>query len=138
VGGDHVVGIAIVLIDQLLCNPIRWIIDIVIPDTKLGSYPKTTGWLHLVDLVFGLALVATSEEILFRRCMRHMFQPLLGEDKMVIVTSLIFGAYHWWTGIGNVVAVALLGVPLMLFYLRSKALWPVVVAHYFTDVLAFG
>jgi uncharacterized protein len=52
--------------------------------------------------------------------------------------SILFGAYHWWTGIGNIVEAVLIGVLLMLFYRRSGALWPVVFAHYLTDIVDFA
>ena len=57
---------------------------------------------------------------------------------LLVVTSLLFGAYHWWTGIGNIVEAVLIGVLLMLFYRRSVALWPVVLAHYLTDTVDFA
>jgi uncharacterized protein len=63
--------------------------------TVLGAYPNPSGWLYLVDVVFGIALVAYSEEIVFRRCARHLFQIYLGDGyALVIITSLLFGAYH--------------------------------------------
>ena len=69
------------------------------------------GWDHVV---FGLALVAYSEEIVFRRCARHLFQIYLGDSYVsVFVTSLLFGAYHWWTGVGNIVEAAMMGILLM-------------------------
>lgn len=113
-------------------------IDAAFPGTKLGSYPALPGWLRAFDLVFGLALVAAHEEILFRRFARHAFQPWLGDGGMMIaVTSLAFAAYHWWSGIGNICEAALLGVLLMLAYRRVGALWPVMLAHYLMDVVSF-
>ena len=56
---------------------------------------------------------------------------------LVIFSSVLFGAYHWWTGVGNIAEAVLIGLLLMLFYLRSVALWPVVLAHYLTDVIDF-
>ena len=68
----------------------------------LGPYPEVQGWLHAVDIFFGLGLVALSEEIVFRRCARQVFQIYLNDGYvLVVVTSILFGAYHWWTGIGN-------------------------------------
>ena len=93
----------------------------------------------LPRLCMGSALVAYSEEIMFRRCARHLFQIYLNDGyALVVVTSMLFGAYHWWTGIGNSVEAVLIGVLLMLFYRRSVALWPVVLAHYLTDVVDFA
>jgi uncharacterized protein len=84
-------------------------------------------------------LVAYSEEVVFRRCARHLFQIYLNDGyALVVVTSLLFGAYHWWTGFGNIVEAVLIGILLMLFYRRSAALWPVVLGHYLTDVVDFA
>jgi uncharacterized protein len=110
-----------------------WVVGIVLVDHYLY------GWLHIVDAVFGLALVAYSEEIVFRRCARHLFQIYLNDGyAMVVVTSILFGAYHWWTGIGNIIEAVLIGILLMLFYRRSAALWPVVLGHYVTDIVDFA
>ena len=117
----------------------RRTLNTVLPATVLGGYPESHGWLHTVDVVFGLALVAYSEEIVFRRCARQVFQIYLNDGyALVVVTSILFGAYHWWTGIGNIVEAVLIGILLMLFYRRSAALWPVVLAHYLTDIVDFG
>ena len=65
---------------------------LALPAKVLGGYPETHGWLHIVDVVFGLALVAYSEEIVFRRCARHLFQIYLNDGyALVVVTSLLFG-----------------------------------------------
>ena len=131
--------VGIVLFDRYICGWIRRSLNTALPATVLGGYPESDGWLHIVDVVFGLALVAYSEEIVFRRCARHVFQIYLDDGyALVVVTSMLFGAYHWWTGIGNIVEAVLIGVLLMLFYRRSVALWPVVLAHYLTDMVDFG
>jgi CAAX protease family protein len=131
--------VAIVLVDHYICGWIRRTLNTALRTTVLGGYPESHGWLHTVDVVFGLALVAYSEEIVFRRCARHVFQIYLNDGYvLVVITSLLFGAYHWRTGIGNIVEAVLIGVLLMLFYRRSAALWPVVLAHYLTDIVDFG
>ena len=131
--------LGIVLFDHYVCGWIRHTLNAALPATVLGGYPELYGWLHIIDVVFGLALVAYSEEIVFRRCARHLFQTYLNDGyALVVVTSILFGAYHWWTGIGNIVEAVLIGVLLMLFYRRSAALWPVVLAHYLTDVVDFA
>src|ERR1700730_1453362 len=71
----------------------------------LGQYPHPTGWLKAFDLFFGLALVAISEEVIFRRYIRLAFRPYLGDGIFaVLTTSVLFGAYHWWAGLGNVLS----------------------------------
>jgi CAAX protease family protein len=136
---DVLGSVGTVLVDHYVCGWIRRTLNTALPATVLGSYPETHGWLHIVDVVFGLALVAYSEEIVFRRSARHLFQIYLNDGyALVVVTSILFGAYHWWTGIGNIVEAILIGVLLMLFYRRSAALWPVVLGHYLTDIVDFG
>jgi hypothetical protein len=129
----------IVLFDHYVCGWIRHTVNAALPATVLGGYPELHGWLHYFDAVFGLALVAYSEETVFRRCARYVFQAYLKDGyALVLVTAVLFGAYHWWTGVGNIIEALLIGILLMLFYLRSAALWPVVLAHYLTDVVDFA
>jgi uncharacterized protein len=131
--------VGVVVADHYLGGWVRRTIDAALPATALGFYPQLSGWLYFVDLVFGLALVAYSEEILFRRCARHVFQLYLDDSRvMVFATSLLFGAYHWWTGVGNIVQATLAGILLMLFLQRSGALWPIVLCHYLADVIDFA
>jgi len=126
----------IVLFDHFICGWIRRTINAALPATILAGYPEPHGLIHILDVVLGLALVAYSEEIVFRRCARHVFETYLNDGyALVVVTSLLFGAYHWWTGVGNIVEAVLTGILLMLFYRRSVALWPVVLAHYLTDIV---
>jgi membrane protease YdiL (CAAX protease family) len=130
--------IGLVLVDFLLRGWLTRTINAAIPGTALGMYPVASGWLYAFDLVVGLALVAYHEEIVFRRVARHVCHTWLGDGyAMVVVTSLFFAAYHWWSGIGNVCVAFLLGVGLMLGYRRLGTLWPVAVAHYLMDVAAF-
>ena len=129
----------IVVADHYLGGWARRTINTALPASVLGVYPQPSGWLHLLDVVFGLVLVAYNEEIVFRRCARHLFQFSLGDGYLLLfVTSLLFGAYHWWTGVGGIVEAAMMGVLLMLFFRRSGALWPVVLGHYLTDIVDFA
>jgi uncharacterized protein len=80
----------------------------VFPSTVLGHYPVSKGWLHWFDMAFGLGLDTYTEEVVFRRCARQVFKPYVGDGTlMVLLTSLLFGAYHWWSGVGNILAAML-------------------------------
>jgi uncharacterized protein len=50
---------------ERLSQPVNHLVNEVFPMTVLGAYPRPSGWLYFIDLVFGLALVAVSEEISF-------------------------------------------------------------------------
>jgi hypothetical protein len=123
----------------LIDHPVRALIDSALPGTVVGRYPPSQGWLHAVDVTFGLALVAYQEELVFRRCGRIVFGAWLGDGfGMVLATSILFAGYHWWTGIGNMVTTLLFGIGAMWLYRRAGVLWPVVLSHYLVDLAAFA
>jgi uncharacterized protein len=68
---------------------------------------------------------------------RVVFRSLGDGIGMVAVTSVIFGLFHWWTGLPNMLLATAAGVFLVLLYRRAGALWPAVVAHYLIDVWIF-
>jgi hypothetical protein len=93
--------VGLVITEHYLGGWIWRTINAALPATVLGTYPRLSGWLYFTDVVFGIALVAYSEEIVFRRCARHIFKIYMADGYgLVVVTSLLFGAYHWWTGLG--------------------------------------
>jgi len=130
--------VGVVVADFFFSRWTRRIISNAFPQTVLGVYPRPSGSLYLLDLLLGLALVAYSEEVVFRRCASNVFKPYSGDGyALVFTTSVLFGCFHWWTGLGNMVAAAATGVPLMLLLLRSGVLWPAVLAHYLVDIVYF-
>jgi hypothetical protein len=130
--------IGLVLAHFLLGNLIARLVDAAIPGTALGTYPVVAGWLHALDLTAGIALVAYHEEVVFRRLAREALQPWIGDGTaMIVATASLFGAYHWWSGAGNICMAFLVGVLLMLAYRHLAALWPLVVAHYLVDLGVF-
>ncbi|MDF0522976.1 CPBP family intramembrane metalloprotease [Bradyrhizobium yuanmingense] len=128
----------VLLLERLSQWPQR-LLNASFPATVLGVYPHPIGWLNAFDLIFGLALVAVSEEIIFRRYLRAALQPYVGDGTFAfLVTSVLFGAFHWWAGLGTVLLATMSGCLLMLMFRRSGALWPVALAHYIVDIIAFA
>jgi uncharacterized protein len=82
--------------------------------------------------------VALHEEIVFRRVMREVLAPLGDGRAMALVSAVLFGAFHWWTGIPNMVAAGVFGYIAMRIYCHSGALWPLVVIHYLADLWTFA
>jgi membrane protease YdiL (CAAX protease family) len=110
-----------------------------IPDFALGTYPAPAGWLFALHLAFGLPLAAWLEEIVYRRLAFGALAPLLGsESARILLSAVIFGAIHWWTGIYNVIGTLLAGILFMLCYRRTGALWPAVAAHFILNLFWFG
>lgn len=138
------ISLAIVINWGLLLIPITWVALIVglicgalLPELRVGYYPRPEGWLRVLDLTFGIALVAWHEEIVFRRVMRLALQGLGDGRVMILVSSAVFGAYHWWTGVPNMIIAGVFGLVFMRLYCRSGALWPIVAIHYLADLWFF-
>jgi len=111
----------------------------LVPLPRAGFYPTTQGLLYWFDITAGLLLVAFSEELLFRRVARIALGSILGDGwRMIAATAILFGAYHWWTGVWGALSAAIIGCLFMVFYRRAGVLWPVVAAHYTVDLIAFS
>lgn len=137
------VSLAIAINWGLLLIPITWLAWIIgdayaafLPEFRLGFYPAPAGWLRSFDLTFGIALVAIHEELVFRRAMRMALAELGDGRAMTLVSALLFGAYHWWTGVPNMIYATIFGIVAMVIYRRVGALWPVMVIHYLADFSA--
>jgi uncharacterized protein len=131
--------IGLVAFDRIVDHAVAGYVSAMVPSTRIGQFPPVHGWLFAVDISFGLALVAYSEEVIFRRCSREVLTGLVGDKAaMVIISAVLFASYHWWTGVGNIIAAMLFGLLAMLFYRRAGALLPVVLAHYLCDVANFS
>lgn len=127
--------VALVAFDRLVGRTAGAYADALMPGSSIAHYPAPHGVLFIIDISFGLALAAYSEELIFRRCGRCIIGAVLGDGAaMTAVTAVLFAAYHWWTGAGNILAALLFGVAAMLLYRRAAALSPVVLAHYLSDV----
>ena len=135
--GQVVAGVLIAVVTIVLLVVVERKLWNILPDLSLGHYPRATGWLHFLDLTFGVALVAVHEELVFRRLARLAFSRLGDGRAMIAVTSLLFALFHWWTGPLNMLVAGLAGVVLMLLYRTAGALWPAIVAHYCVDLYAF-
>jgi len=124
-----------VLIDQ-----VGWrILEQVLPNTQMTFMPKIKNPLmNLFDLTFGVALVAVSEEIVFRG---YCFSALQGRWRpwvVVAVSAILFGLIHWSQGLHAIVSTALWGILPMVAMARTGSIIPAMIAHYITDLVSLG
>jgi hypothetical protein len=92
----------------------------------------------MIDSGSGEALVAVSEEIMFRRY-------IWGTHFSLILATASAPCHHLSfvrrislvTGLGNVLPTTTVCILLMLVLRRSGALWPTVLAHYLVDLIPF-
>ena len=111
--------------------------SLFLPSLKTGGYPGIEGWLKLVDLSLGLALVSLSEELVSRGLLRAWLSGRLSPFWFYAVSSSIFGLTHWSNGLTAVANTALIGGLLMYSLVRTGSLWPALIAHYLVDLAYF-
>ncbi|MGE4552582.1 MAG: CPBP family intramembrane glutamic endopeptidase, partial [Desulfovibrionaceae bacterium] len=104
------------------------------PDMEAGP-----DWLGPLDLTFGLALVAVSEEVLSRGVFWAWLRWRgLGAAVCIPVTAAAFALTHWSDGPGNLLAALGFGLVYGLGRWRSGSVWPAVPAHFAIDYLYFS
>lgn len=87
--------------------------------------------------VLGVSLSAgICEELLFRGFLIHYLQADLGVVAAVLISSLLFGLFHFYQGWQGVLKTALVGLFLALVYLWTGSLWIVIVLHFVYDAFA--
>ncbi len=79
------------------------------------------------------------EEIAFRGYLMTRLR-ILGKTKTwvmpVIVSSLAFGICHAYQGWPGLILLTVYGFMFALLYLRTRSLWPCIIAHFFQDFTA--
>lgn len=101
--------------------------------------PIETDALKSFDLTVGIALVALSEEIVFRGAFVRFWQKFQYSEWSLYVTSgLAFGLLHAHQGLSGIILTAVSGTILMTLYRRTGSLWAPILAHYLLDVILFA
>ena len=111
---------------------------VVTPNTAaLGNYRQSI--LLVFDLTAGIYLVALSEEIVGRRIAARVLRGFTSSSTaVVLISALLFGLVHWGSGWFVVAMATIGGILLMILYLYTRRLWPVVTVHCVFDVLIFS
>lgn len=95
-------------------------------------------WWAVPVLVLAAAQNAVLEEIVvvgyLMTRLRELGWQLVG---VVAVSATLRGAYHLYQGFGAFVGNAVMGVIFALFFLRTRRVMPLVIAHTLLDIVAF-
>ena len=98
----------------------------------------TDVWWSVPVLVLSAAGNAALEEFIMVGYLLTRLRELGWQTwRAVLVTALIRGTYHIYQGWGALLGNAIMGVVFALFFLRTKRLLPLVLAHTLLDVVAF-
>ena len=95
-------------------------------------------WWDVVLLVFQAAGTAIAEEVIVCGYLLHRFRQL-GWNPYValVVAALVRGSYHLYQGFGGGLANVVLGLFFGTLYQRRGRLWPLLLAHFLIDAVAF-
>ena len=113
----------------------------VVPSTKrAGRGPPTRrqGWREApVLLVWSFANAFAEETVVVLWLLTRLKQLNLVPWKAVALSSLLRGSYHLYQGFSAGVGNIIMGVVFAWFYQRTNKIWPLVIAHFLIDALAF-
>ena len=110
-----------------------------LPWTGIGTVPyDIDSPLAFWDYWFGLALVAVSEEVIFRglalsACRKLKLHPIL----IFILPAVIFALIHWSSGSRNMVLAFSFGLILMVPTYRTGSVIPAIIGHYVANLYLF-
>ena len=115
------------------------VISRLVPGLDLFDFPVIENNLvRWLDLTLGLALVAISEELIFRSAMGPLLRQRAYSPAAVLwVSAILFAAIHWSGGLGVIVTALVAGVLFMWVYQRIGSVVPLIVAHFLVDFLLF-
>lgn len=102
-------------------------------------FPSTLNMAHKIfDLTIGVALVAVTEELIFRRYYYSFFAYITKRSWLgVLFQAFFFAIGHWATGTTNVVGCFVFGLFTGAFYHYKKDLKPLICAHFAVDFITF-
>ena len=91
-----------------------------------------------LGLVVPMSLfVGLYEEVLVRGFLLSRLRALSGGNLVpVVVSTAIFGAVHFPQGLAGMVQTAAIGLALALVVVRTRTLWPAILAHATIDSLS--
>jgi uncharacterized protein len=112
----------------------------IIPDIHLFNYPKyDSTFSKIVDLTFGLIIVALSEELIFRGyCYSYLTEKKYSYVKIIVISSVIFGLIHWSIGITAIITTGLWGIFTIISVKKTDSIFPSLLAHYLLDLISFS
>ncbi|MEW2382585.1 CPBP family intramembrane glutamic endopeptidase [Micromonospora sp. NPDC047707] len=95
-------------------------------------------WWTVPVLILAAVQNAVLEEVIVVGYLMTRLRQLRWRFGAVIATSaLLRGSYHLYQGFGAFLGNAVMGVVFSLFYLRTRRVMPLVVAHTLLDIVAF-
>jgi membrane protease YdiL (CAAX protease family) len=107
-------------------------------NTNVAPANLTAVWWTVPVLVLAAAANAVLEEVVVTGYLLTRLADLGWRTWYAVAASaLLRGSYHLYQGFGGFVGNAIMGVVFALFFLRTKRIGPLIIAHTILDVVAF-
>jgi len=106
----------------------------------LGSMPtiRSDLW-NRFDLSLGLLFVGLVEELVFRAYACTVISRYTRNPAAIIaISAAAFGLIHWSLGSNSVLITALIGAVFMAFYLRTRSVPALALAHFLVNFIDFA
>ncbi|MCK4743675.1 MAG: CPBP family intramembrane metalloprotease [Sulfuriflexus sp.] len=104
-----------------------------------GMVPE--GNAHYFAIFYLAITAAVFEEVFFRGLIwRLVYSSTTPYNKAIVyvaVSSVLFGLVHWENGLAEVFSAMVFGLVACVLYLRLHNLIPLIVAHFFIDIVNF-
>ncbi|MEH6819999.1 CPBP family intramembrane glutamic endopeptidase [Dietzia psychralcaliphila] len=105
---------------------------------QVAASGLTETWWRPVVLVLAAAGNGAAEEILVVGYLLVRLRQLGVPPAVALVgTALLRGSYHLYQGFGGGLGNLAMGIVFALWWMRTRRLWPLVLAHTLLDVVAF-
>lgn len=107
-------------------------------NTSIVMADLTSAWWTIPMYCLAAFMNGALEEVvmvgyLFTRWRQSGWDPRV----VVVVSALVRGTYHLYQGFGGFLSNLVFGLLLGGLYLRTRRLWPLVIAHTLIDIVAF-
>jgi len=137
---DLLYAIAFLLVSNLLLTffalflgwiglPVAEELELILPTTGLERF----FWV-ILSITAGIV-----EEVVFRGYLitrLRMFGRAKSWVLPVIIASVSFGSGHSYQGVGGFILLSVYGAMFAVLFIKTKSLWPVIIAHFFQDFSA--
>ncbi len=119
-----------------------WLAELAGEPVDYSGYGPLKGNIPAALALIGRALISAviAEELIYRGFLLHQLDALFGSRRWapvlaVVVAATVFGAMHWPQGWVGMVVTGLAGIVFgSVFFLASRNLWAVMLAHAWVDI----
>lgn len=107
-------------------------------NTTVAAANLTSQWWTTPVLVAAAAMNAFLEEFVMIGYLFTRWRQVAWKPVTILVTSAVLrGTYHLYQGFGGFLGNIIMGLILGLVFLRTRRVWPLVIAHFLLDVFSF-